>query len=302
MAAGWRQLRPRAGHALPALGLAAGVTVVLLAYPVWFGLAGPQAVTGVLFVLAPISGVPLSGLLVPGRYGAPAGASIRFFGYLGRSGPPADYVGAGVAAATLGAVVLGRRRPLTWLLLFLAAATFWLALGGYLISGPAWLGHPWLPWRDLSKLPLLREILPDQFVPLLTLFVAFLLAVGLDALHVVHRRPTSWAASHRAGDHRGRHRRRGRGRARAGLRDVRRAAARVVPVRTPGLPARRRTAAPGGPGPPHGPLRRVGLRPADVVAGDRGHALPPGRRRAQDAGRPGAGPSGRAPPGRPAAS
>jgi hypothetical protein len=199
MAAGWRQVRLRAGHALPALGLGAGVTVVLLAYPVWFGLAGPQAVTGVLFALAPISGVPLSGLLVPGPYGAPAGASIRFFGYLGRSGPPADYVGAGLAAATLGAVVLGRRRALTWLLLFLAAATFWLALGGYLISGPAWLGHPWLPWRDLSKLPLLREILPDQFVPLLTLFVAFLLAVGLDALHVVHRRPTSWAASHRAG-------------------------------------------------------------------------------------------------------
>ena len=198
MAVGWRQVLPRAGHALPALGLAAGVTVVLLAYPVWFGLAGPQAVTGVLFALAPISGVPLSGLLAPGQYGAQANAYIRFGGYLGRNGPPADYVGAGVAAATLGAVVLGRRRPLTWLLLFLAAATFWLALGGYLISGPAWLGHPWLPWRDLSRLPLLQEILPDQFVPLVTLFVAFLLAVGLDALHVVHRRPTSWVASHRA--------------------------------------------------------------------------------------------------------
>ena len=154
MAVGWRQLRPRAGHALPALGLAAGVTVVLLAYPVWFGLAGPQAVTGVLFVLAPISGVPLSGLLVPGRYGHRPGRPSGSAGISGSTGPPADYVGAGAAAATLGAVVLGRRRPLTWLLLFLAVATFWLALGGYLISGPAWLGHPWLPWRDLSRLPL----------------------------------------------------------------------------------------------------------------------------------------------------
>ena len=55
------------GTPCPALGLAVGVTVVLLAYPAWYGLAGPQAVTGVLFALAPISGVPLSGLLAPGR-------------------------------------------------------------------------------------------------------------------------------------------------------------------------------------------------------------------------------------------
>ncbi len=71
MAVGWRQLRGRAGHALPAFALAGGVSLVLLAYPTWYGLAGPQAVTGVLFALAPISGVPLSGLLVPGAYGAP---------------------------------------------------------------------------------------------------------------------------------------------------------------------------------------------------------------------------------------
>ena len=129
-AVGWRQLRPRAGHALPALGLAAAVTVAVLAYPTWFGLAGPQAVTGVLFALAPISGVPLAGLLVPGPYGAPANEYIRFGGYLGRTGPPPDYVGWGVALAGVGSLIAARRRPLTWLLLLLAAATFWLALGG----------------------------------------------------------------------------------------------------------------------------------------------------------------------------
>jgi hypothetical protein len=197
-AVGWRQLRPRAGHALPALGLAAALTVVVLAYPAWFGLAGPQAVTGVLFALAPISGVPMAGLLVPGAYGVPANEYVRFGGYLGRTGPPPDYVGWGVALAGVASLIVGRRRPLTWLLLLLAAATFWLALGAYLISGPGWLGHPWLPWRDLSTLPVLKEILPDQFVPLVTLFLAFLLAVGLDALHGVYRRPSSWMAGHRA--------------------------------------------------------------------------------------------------------
>jgi hypothetical protein len=198
MVVGWRQLRPRAGHALPALGLAAALTVVVLAYPAWFGLAGPQAVSGLLFALAPISGVPLAGLLVPGPYGVPANEYIRFGGYLGRAGPPPDYVGWGVALAGVGSLIVGRRRPLTWLLLLLAAATFWLALGAYLISGPTWLGHPWLPWRALSTLPVLKEILPDQFVPLVTLFVAFLLAVGLDALHGTFRRPSSWMSRHRA--------------------------------------------------------------------------------------------------------
>jgi len=197
IAVGWRQVRPHAGHALPALGLAAGVALVLLAYPTWYGLAGPQAVTGVLFALAPISGVPFSGLLVAGPYGAPANVYIRFGGYLGRMGPPADYVGWGVALAGVGSLVVGRRRPLTWLLLLLAAATFWLALGAYLISGPAWLGHPWLPWRALSTLPVLKEILPDQFVPLVTLFLALLIAIGLDAFHGMHWRPTSWTR-HRA--------------------------------------------------------------------------------------------------------
>ncbi len=193
---GWRQVRVRAGHALPALGIAAGVTVVLLAYPAWFGLAGPQAVTGLLFPLAPVLGVPLSGLLSPGQYGAFANEYLRFGGYLGRNGPPTDYVGGGVALAALAAAVAGRRRPLTWLLVFMTAVTLWLALGAYLEHAPSWLGHPWLPWSELWRLPVFKEILPDQLAPLITLFVAFLLAVGLDALYVAHRRPTSWVARH----------------------------------------------------------------------------------------------------------
>ena len=189
---GWRQVRVRAGHALPALGLAAGVAVAVLAYPAWYGQQGPQAVTGVLFALAPLSGVPLSGVLDPGQYATLANAYIRFGGYQGRTGPPADYVGGGVALTALWSVVVGRRRPLTWLLVFMTAVTLALALGPYLQSGPSSLGNVWLPWRDLSKLPVLNEILADQFAPFITLFVAFLLAVGLDALFGAHRGATSW--------------------------------------------------------------------------------------------------------------
>jgi hypothetical protein len=102
-----------------------------------------------------------------------------------------------VALTAVGSLVFARRRLLAWLLVFLAAATFWLALGAYLISGPAWLGRPWLPWRVLATWPVLKEILPDQFVPLLTLFLAFLLAVGLDALHDVIGRPAAFMTRYR---------------------------------------------------------------------------------------------------------
>ncbi len=196
-AVGWRQVRGRAAHALPALALAFVVAGALLAYPVWFALAGPQAVTGVLFAITPIAGAPLSGTVMPGAYGATANSYIRFSGYLGHDGPPPDYLGGGLLFAAAAAVVLARRRMLTWLLLLLGVVGFWFTLGAYVVGAPAWFHHVWLPWRDLAKLPLFKEILPDQIAPFVVLFVAFLIAVGLDALYVHHRPASSWLAVHR---------------------------------------------------------------------------------------------------------
>jgi hypothetical protein len=194
---GWRQVGPRAGHALPALGLAAGLVVVVLTYPAWYGLAGPQSVTGVLFAIAPLTGVSLAGLWNPGSYSAFANNLVRFGGYLGRNGPPPDYVGGGVVLAAVASVVLGRRRPLTWLLALLLVVSLWLSLGALLIGGPTWLSHIWLPWAQLSRLPVLKEILPDQIAPFIALFAAFLIAVGVDAFVAAHRRGDSWLALHR---------------------------------------------------------------------------------------------------------
>ncbi len=196
-AVGWRQVRGRAAHALPALGLAFVVAGGLLAYPVWFGLAGPQAVTGVLFAIAPIAGVPFTGVVLPGAYGAPATDYIRFSGYLGHNGPPPDYLGGGLLFAAAASLVLARRRALTWLLLLLGVVAFWFTLGSYPRGAPGWFGHVWLPWHELSKLPLFKEILPGQIAPFVVLFVAFLVAVGLDALYVHHRPASSWLAVHR---------------------------------------------------------------------------------------------------------
>jgi dolichyl-phosphate beta-glucosyltransferase len=196
-AVGWRQFRGRAAHALPALALALVVAGAILAYPVWFGLAGPQAVTGVLFAIAPITGAPLSGIVLPGAYRAMSTSYIRFSGYLGHNGPPPDYLGGGLLFVAVASVVVARRRALTWLLLLLGLVAFWFTLGAYVVGAPAWVHHLWLPWRQLAKLPLFKEVLPDQIAPFVALFVAFLVAVGLDALYVRHRPAPSWLAAHR---------------------------------------------------------------------------------------------------------
>jgi hypothetical protein len=192
-AVGWRQLRARAGHALPALALGVGIGAVLLAYPAWFGVAGPQAVTGKLFFLAPVLGAPFSGLILPGAFNARGTAFVRYGGYLGQIGPPSDYLGPGLVAVAA-ALVVGRRRPIVWLLLFLAVVAAWLSLGAYLTGAPPSWARVWLPWHSLYRLPILKQIIPDQFSPFIPLFVAFLLAIGLDAFAGGLRR-WRWAAA-----------------------------------------------------------------------------------------------------------
>src|SRR5581483_4036426 len=106
---GWRQVRRRAEHAARALGLGVGISVVVLAYPAWFGFAGPQSVRGVLFAFTGFAGVPLSGFFAPGPYGS-FSTYVRFGGYTGRLGPTPDYLGAGVGAWVVLALAAARRR------------------------------------------------------------------------------------------------------------------------------------------------------------------------------------------------
>jgi hypothetical protein len=81
----------------------------------------------------------------------------------------------------------------------MAVVTAVLALGAALSLTSSSTPHDvWLPWRSLSTLPILKEILADQFAPFICLFVGFLLAVGLDALFLRHWLPGSRLAS-RAG-------------------------------------------------------------------------------------------------------
>jgi hypothetical protein len=171
-------------HAVPALGLGLGISVVCLAYPGWFGLHGPQSVSGMLFNIAPLSGVALPGFFAAGAYGSPATTYVRFGGYLGHQPPDANFLGWGVGAWIVLSLAVLRRNWMAWFFFFMAAVAAWISLGFFLQVGPnihQYL-HVFMPWHYLAKLPVLEEILPDQFSPFIALFVAFLLALGLDEL------------------------------------------------------------------------------------------------------------------------
>jgi hypothetical protein len=189
---GWRHARAHLAHAGSAFLIGISIALPFLAYPAWYGLAGSQSVSGVLFVIAPLTGVPLSGFLLPGHFESFANSYVRFGGYLGRNGPPPNYLGLGVEVGFVASLALAHRRRIVWLLFFLTAVTMWISLGAYLFGGPTSWERIWLPWRYLSNLSVLKEILPGQFAPFLTLFVAFVLAIGVDALFLRFSARATW--------------------------------------------------------------------------------------------------------------
>ena len=256
-----------------------------------------------LFALAPICGRPALGARsCPGAYGAHRQRATSASAVTSAAtGPPPDYrrrrrrPGRGGAS-----VVLARRRPLTWLLVFLAA---WSRSGSRSaptsLGGPAWLGHLWLPWRDAV------EAAGPQGDP----------AGPVRAVHhavrrlPARRRPRCAVRPLPAGRRRGWRRTGARSRRpprprwrslarRARLRDLRRAARACVPVQHPAVPAHRGADAAGAApwcSPSPSPSR-ASTQPMLWQAVDDMH-FRPGRRRAQDARRPRAARSGQGPPG-----
>jgi hypothetical protein len=169
--------------------LAAASTVVvggvLLIYPAWYLTAGPSHITGPpwtgLAVL--IQGVQPYQLWDPGTYRAAASTLSRLSGYQGASGPPPAYLGWGVLALATGSLAVAWRRRAAWWGAGSAAAVFVLSLGTMLWTSPDHLTTVWLPWRVLAKLPFLADAVPLRLAALTVLFVAVLVAVGLETAH-----------------------------------------------------------------------------------------------------------------------
>ena len=172
-------LRARAGHAAVGLVVGGATALVLLAYPAWYGLAGPRHYTGPVWpgkansVIRDVS-TTLSGLVHPM---SPA-AAAQFHAYWvqtgGYQGKPISswYFGVGMVVVVAGGVAAWRRDRRLWFFGVMTVVAVLLSLG-------ASSTYP-LPWTVLANQPVLVDIIPWRFVFFAYLFVAVLLALIVD--------------------------------------------------------------------------------------------------------------------------
>lgn len=189
-----------AGRGLIAGGLLAAV---VLAYPVWFLVAGPARFHGAVQGAGNPYRADLLGPIVPtpGELLAPASLKAAGFRFTGATFPEnGSYLGVVLLAAC--ALLIARFRQNRWLV-FLAAmalASFVLSLGPSLVVDGHTTGVP-LPFGLLVHLPLVENVLPSRFSLYQDAFVALVAGFGLDEL--LRARRAKRAQGTRRGSRRG---------------------------------------------------------------------------------------------------
>ena len=180
----------RAPHALRGLGVAAVVGLVVLAYPLWFALAGPAHFSGLVWpTIRPGSGGITLGSLVNLDPIDPR--FIRLFvGYQGPALPGSNYVGAGILLVTISGLFLWWRDRRLWFFFGLGLATTVLALG---VSR-----QYWTPWRIIARLPVIKNVIPGRMMPVVILCLVAMTAIVVDRVHGwARRRWAGWVAGRR---------------------------------------------------------------------------------------------------------
>jgi hypothetical protein len=174
---------------------------VLLAYPLWFALAGPAHLSGRIWP----AGTTGSSLLGSGpidlsdlwhlRFAQPS--VVRFFaGYQGPALPSPAYLGVALVVVVVAAILVWRTDRRLWCFGILGAMAVVLGLGS---------AHDWDPWRALTNLPVLEDVITGRFMVVVTLCAAVMLAVAVDrtrdaVLGVARRRSTARDRVHVASD------------------------------------------------------------------------------------------------------
>ncbi|MGH9092416.1 MAG: hypothetical protein ACRDZR_13740, partial [Acidimicrobiales bacterium] len=181
-----REVLPALRHAAPGAGLAAGIAAVVVAYPTWELLAGPRRYHLPLAFVDQVSlRGDLLGAVVPTRS---AWLSPGWLAHLG--GAAAGSAGVvengtylGVPLLLLAGYLAVRFRRDRWLpyLLAMAACTYVLSLGPHLTVGGHRTGVP-LPFALVERVPLLELATPVRLSLYTAMFVAVLVALGLDHL------------------------------------------------------------------------------------------------------------------------
>ncbi|HWD55002.1 MAG TPA: hypothetical protein VG346_07755 [Acidimicrobiales bacterium] len=188
----FRHVRAHVLGALPALGIALGIAVIVLAYPVVYSQEGPQHFTLILpggqyqsdFLSAVI---PTSNQVL-----APAGATVisdRFANNLSENG---SYLGIPLVMLLIGATVLCRRSRVVVVAFLVACAAYLLSLGSPLAFDNNYVNWLHLPGGVLHHLPLLEGAVTARFSLFVALFTALVLGVALEHLRRWPRWPSEF--------------------------------------------------------------------------------------------------------------
>ncbi|MHB1518963.1 MAG: hypothetical protein ACYCVN_07840 [Acidimicrobiales bacterium] len=186
-------LSVRLHHALSGLVVAAGMTALLLAYPLWFLLDGPAHLTGPIWSVGSIDrfGNTLASFVTTGGLAQLRPEMLALGGY---QGPPLvglGYLGTGMVAVVVVGMIAFRRERRLWLFGGVGIVSALLSLGP---------GHGvWVPWDALSRLPWVGDIVEVRFSLVVTLCVSVLFSLVLDrSKEALVRRRASSAQRHRA--------------------------------------------------------------------------------------------------------
>ncbi len=186
---GRRQIQARFRYAVTGALWAAGASVLLLAYPVWFALRGPASIKGPIQLVPEAYRADLLGLVVPdaNQRFAPSGAVHTAMQFANSPTENGSYLGVTlIVLLSIGTVVLWRRSTVVRVSAIAAVVAFVISLGSSLVveSKPSALptGFP-LPERIFTKLPVLSNTIPARYSLYVALFAALLFGVMLDALH-----------------------------------------------------------------------------------------------------------------------
>ena len=178
-----RSVAGKARYALTGAGAAVTSFLALGGYPLYVELFGPQALHGAVQFTDRFS-VDLFEAVVPSRRvllrnQVTDDVAARFTGNLAENGA---YLGLALVLAVLLVVLVHRRLATVRAFAVLLLATFVLSLGPALHVDGRVTSVP-LPFRVVQRLPLLESVTPTRLALFSSLFVAALLAIGLDRLH-----------------------------------------------------------------------------------------------------------------------
>ena len=169
-------LKRRLRHAVVGLVWAVGASIVLLAYPAWFALAGPGHLSGSIWGGFRFLqwNTNVKDFLLPAPKNAAAAASRQLIG--GYQGPflSNQYIGIGLAVVLFAGLIVWRKDRKLWLFGAFGLCSLIISLGSSKTVP--------LPWSVFANEPILQNIWPTRF--LIGAYLAMAIMLGLIVDHV----------------------------------------------------------------------------------------------------------------------